>query len=55
MGSYMIEKNLKRYFVQPGHDPINAKNCDICKGREIGILDYRKTLLFKVLDYKLLS
>ena len=34
---------VKKYFVHPGHDP-QGKRCDICKGREFGILDYRKEI-----------
>jgi hypothetical protein len=42
---FLLDKtNAKKHFVQSGHDP-KGKRCDICKGREMGILDYRKELL----------
>ena len=44
IGHFLYDKiELEKYFVQDGHDP-KGERCDICKGRELGILDYRERL-----------
>ena len=44
IGRFLYSKmELEKHFVQNGHDPKGPK-CDICKGRELGILDYRESL-----------
>ena len=44
MAEFLYETDMEKYYVQHGHDP-KGERCDICKGRELGIFDYRKDLL----------